>query len=169
MLNANWGLFVWTLVTFGVALFILRKWVFIPLQRVIDERRQRVQETIDTAEDAREEAHRLLDEYKETLASVRSEADEILERSRRAGDEAKAEIVGEARVQADRAVARAHEQIERDTASAVAQLRAEVADLTMLATEKVVGRSLDDKDHARLVDEALKEIELADLKLGEKS
>jgi F-type H+-transporting ATPase subunit b len=169
MLNPSWGLMVWTVITFGLAVFVLWKYAFGPLQRYIDERRSRIQESIETAEDARAEAHRLLDEYKQTLASVRGEADEILERARHAGDQAKAQVVAEAHAQAERAIARAHDQIERDTQAAVAQLRAEVADLSLLVAQKVVRRSLDDEEHRRLVDEALKEIETTDLRLGDRS
>jgi F-type H+-transporting ATPase subunit b len=169
MLNPSWGLMVWTVITFGLAVFILWRYAFHPLQTYIDERRRRIQESMETAEEARIEAHQLLDEYKQTLASVRSEADEILERSRHAGETAREEIVAEARAQAERAVARAQDQIERDTQAAVTQLRAEVADLTLLAAEKVVQKSLDDDEHKRLVDEALREIDLADVKLGDRS
>jgi len=169
MLNLDWGLMVWTVITFGIAVFILWRYAFTPLQKVIDERRRRVQESIETAEESRDEAYRLLNEYKQTLASVRTEADQIMDRARHAGDQAKAEIVDEARKQADRAIERAHEEIERDTKTAVATLRTEVADLTLLAAEKVVNKSLDDAEHRRLIDEALKDIEKADMKLGERS
>ncbi|MBM3146305.1 MAG: F0F1 ATP synthase subunit B [Actinobacteria bacterium] len=169
MLNPEWGLAVWTLITFAIAAFILWKFAFGPLQRVIDERRRRVQESIETAEEAREEAHRLLDEYKQTLASVRMEADGILDQARHAGEQARAQITDEARTQAERAIERAHEEITRDTQAAIAQLRAEVSDLTVLATEKILQKSLTAEEHQRLIEEALKEIESADLKLGERS
>ena len=83
MLNTEWGLMIWTFITFGIAVLILWKFAFGPLQRVIDERRARIQESMDAAEETRAEAQRLLDEYKQTLAQVRGEAEEILERSRK--------------------------------------------------------------------------------------
>lgn len=166
MLNISWGLMIWTLITFGIAVFILWKYAFGPLQRVMDERSQRIRESIKTAEESRDEAYRLLDEYKQTLARVRSEADEILERSRRAGEQARAETVGQAREEAERLLARAHEQIERDTQTALQRLRDEVADLTMLATQKVTGKVLTQEDHLRLIEEALSEANLDDLELG---
>jgi len=82
MLNTEWGLMVWTLITFGIALFILWKFAFGPIQKVIDERRADIQGSMDAAEETRAEAHRILDDYKATLAKVRGEAEEILERSR---------------------------------------------------------------------------------------
>ena len=87
MLESQLGLSIWTLITFGVALFILWKYAFGPIQRVIDERRAAMQNSMDVAEEARAEASRLLEEYKTTLAKVRGEAEEILERSRTTGDQ----------------------------------------------------------------------------------
>ncbi len=163
MLNQQWGLMVWTLITFGVSVFILWKFAFGPLQRIIDERRARVQESMDAAEQTHAEAQRLLDEYRQTLTQVRAEAQEILERSRAAGDKAREELTGEARQQAERIVAEAHRQIERDKNAALRDLRGQIADLTALATEKVTMRSLDSDDQRRLIDEALLELEVDQL------
>ena len=154
---------IWTAVTFVIAVLVLWKFAFGPLQRIIDERRAQINESIETAEATRAEAARLLDEYRETLASVRSEADEILERSRKAGESTKSEIVDEARQQAERTIAKAQEQIERDVRTALKELKEQVADLTLLATERVVGQSLTSADHKRLIEEALAEIKPEDL------
>src|SRR5450830_1558091 len=146
MLNTEWGLMVWTLITFGIALFILWKFAFGPIQRIIDERRADIQGSMDAAEETRAEAQRLLEEYKATLAKVRGEAEEILERSRTTGESAKAEIVAEARRQSERLVAEAHEQIERDTRAALRELKGHFALIDAPATEKVTARSLNDAD-----------------------
>ena len=163
MLNTQWGLMVWTLITFTIAVYILWKFAFGPIQRLLDERRQSVQDSMDAAEQAREEAHRLLDEYKETLAKVRLEAEEILERSRTTGEHAKAELMAEARAQSDRVLAQAHDQIERDTRAAVRELKGQIAELTALATEKVAAGSLSGKDQERLIDETLAELKIDQL------
>ncbi len=163
MLNTEWGLMVWTLITFGIAVFILWKFAFGPLQKIIDERRAGIQESMDVAEETRAEAHRLLEEYKATLAKVRMEAEEILERSRTTGEHAKAEIMTEAKVQSERVLAQAHEQIERDTQAAVRELKGQIAELTALATEKVVTGSLNVADQQRLIDEALAELNIEQL------
>jgi len=164
MLNTEWGLMVWTLITFGLAVLVLWKYAFGPLQRVIDERRARIQESMDSAEQTRAEAQRLLDEYKQTLAEVRGEAEEILERSRSAGEATKAEILAESRAHAERVVTKAHEQIERETRAALRELKAQVAELTLLATEKVARSSLSEADQRRLIDEALADLDFDQLK-----
>jgi F-type H+-transporting ATPase subunit b len=166
MLTINPGLMIWTVVCFGVAVFVLWRFAFGPLQKIIDERRARIAESIETAEETRAEAARLLAEYRETLAAVRAEAEEILERSRQAGDTSKAEILDEARRQAQRTVEKAQEQLERDVRVALQELKGEIAGLTLLAAEQVVGKSLDDDDHRRLIDEALRAANLDDLELG---
>jgi F-type H+-transporting ATPase subunit b len=163
VLNTEWGLMVWTLITFGIAVFILWKFAFGPLQKIIDERRAGIQESMDVAEETRLEAHRLLEEYKATLAKVRTEAEEILERSRTTGEHAKAEIMAEARTQSERVLVQAHEQIERDTRAAVRELKGQIAELTALATEKVVSGSLNAADQQRLIDEALAELNIEQL------
>jgi F-type H+-transporting ATPase subunit b len=168
MLESQLGLSIWTLITFGVALFILWKYAFGPIQRVIDERRAAMQNSMDVAEEARVEASRLLEEYKATLAKVRSEAEEILERSRTTGEHAKAEILADARAQADRILAQANEQIERDTRAALRDLKGQIADLTAMATEKVVVRSLSEEDQVRLINEALAELNVEELGLENK-
>ena len=166
MLSINPGLMVWTAITFGISVFVLWRFAFGPLQKIIDERRSKISESIETAEETRAEAARLLAEYRETLASVRAEAEGILERSRKAGDTTKAEILDEARRQAQRTVEKSQEQLERDVRVALQQLKGEIAGLTLMATEQVVGKSLDDDDHRRLIDEALQAANLDDLELG---
>ena len=168
MLNTQWGLMVWTLITFTIAVYILVRFAFGPIQRLLDERRQTVQDSMDVAEETRAEAHRLLDEYKTTLAKVRTEAEEILERSHKAGDSAKAEILAEAKQQAERTVDKARAQIERDTRAALLEIKQQVADLTLLAAEKVAGKSLTDADHERLIQQALAELDFDELGMGSK-
>jgi len=166
MLNTEWGLMVWTLITFGIALFILWKFAFGPIQKVIDERRADIQGSMDAAEDTRAEAQRLLEEYKATLTKVRGEAEDILERSRTTGEHAKAEIMAEAKAQSERVLTQAHEQIERDTRAALRELKGQIAELTALATEKVAAGSLNAADQERLIDEALAELNVDQLGMG---
>ena len=112
MLNQQWGLIFWTLITFGISLFVLWRYAFGPIQKLIDDRRAHITESIEAAEGTRAEAARLLAEYRETLASVRAESEQILERSRKAGDASRAEILEEARRQAQRTVEKAQEQLD---------------------------------------------------------
>jgi F-type H+-transporting ATPase subunit b len=165
MLNLSWGLMVWTLITFGVSVFVLWKYAFGPLQRLIDQRRARIAESFAAADETRAEAARLLAEYKEALAKARSDAEAIVERARKTGEMTKAEILAEAKAQAERRIEQAREQIERDTQAALREIRSQVADLAVLAAEKVTVKTLSEADHARLIEEALQGIHLDDADL----
>jgi F-type H+-transporting ATPase subunit b len=169
MLSVFPGLMIWTLITFGIAVFILWKYAFGPVQKIIDDRRAGIQQSMDVAEETRAEALRLLEEYKETLSKVRGEAEEILSRSHTTGEHAKAELMAEARKQSDRLLAEAHEQIQRDTRAALREIKGQIAELTALATEKVTSRSLSEADQVRLIDEALAELKIDELGLESKT
>ncbi len=163
MLAPEPGLMIWTLITFGVAVLVLTVFAFKPLQKALDARRQNIQDGMDAAEAARAEALRLLEEYQATLAKVRGESEEILERSRATADHAKAEIIAEAKSQSERILEEAHEQIERDTRAALRALKGQIAELTALATTKVATSSLTESDQRRLIEEALAELDVEKL------
>jgi len=163
MLNTQWGLMVWTFITFGITVLVLWRYAFGPLQRIIDERRARIQGSMDAAEETRAEAERLLDEYKETLAKVRGEAEEILERSRHAGEHARVELLAEAHAQAERVLAQAQTHIKGETRAALRELKGQIAELTALATERVTARSLSAAEQDRLIDEVLAELNVDQL------
>src|SRR5450756_2629567 len=139
MLNTEWGLMVWTLITFGIALFVLWKFAFGPIQRVIDERRADIQGSMDAAEETRAEAHHLREEYKATLAKGRGEAEDILERSRTTGEHAKAAIMAAARAQSERVLEQAHEQIARDTRAALRELKGQILSLIHISEPTRLG------------------------------
>jgi F-type H+-transporting ATPase subunit b len=140
---------------------LLYKFAFGPLLAMQKKRQDEIHGSIVEAERLRDEAHTLLADYKQQLALARHEAEEMLERSRKVGETTKAEILEEARVQAERTLEKARGQIERETHQALQQIKQEVATLTLDAAEKVTRKSLSDADHVRLIEEALAEIDLS--------
>ena len=157
------GLMIWTLVTFLISLWILRRYAFGPLAALIEKRRTLVRENLEAAENSRDEAQKLLDEYKQQLAQARREAGEIVERARKTGAELERQMRDEATAQRERDVAAAKAAIAAETRQAIDEIRNQVADLTLLATEKVVGRTLDEAEGRRLVEEALSEVDFSAL------
>lgn len=155
------GLFVWSLITFLVLVAMLYKFAFTPLMRLQKARQDQIHESIREAERLRDEAQQLLADYKQQLAEAREEAAAIVDRARKAGEAGKAELLEEARVQAEATLAKARAQIERDTNQALQRIREEVADLTVAATEKVTRKSLSGEDQLRLIQEAINEIDLS--------
>lgn len=163
LVSPNVGLMIWTLIVFGISLFILWKVAFPRISEALDKRQRAIEESIDSAERTRREADQLLSEYRERLAEARGQADEIVTRARRTGEAAENEIVAEARAKREEMMAQTRREIEAETRRAIQQIRAEVADLTIAATEKVTRKTLDTDDQRRLVDEALSELDFASL------
>ena|ERR1700712_5107415 len=158
------GLMIWTLVIFFFTFLLLRAKVFGPIAKIIEDRRAAVRENIESAERSRDEAQKLLDEYKEQLAQSRHEASEIVVRARRTAEEGSRQAREELRAEKERGLVQVQEAIAAETRQALDQIKNEVADLTLLATEKVIGRALDQKEQQRLIDEALGEVDFSKLR-----
>ena len=183
------GVMIWTLIVFGITLLVLWKVAFPRIAEALDKRQKMIEDSIDSAERTKREADELLREYRERLSDARGQADDIVARARRTAEAAENETIAEARAQADEIVGRArkagevHERealekakiqreelleqtrkdIEAETRRAIQEIRNEVADLTVLATEKVTRKTLDEDDQKRLVEEALKELDFSSL------
>jgi F-type H+-transporting ATPase subunit b len=163
LVSPDVGLMVWTLVLFGVSLFILWKVAFPRIAEALDRRQKAIEESIDTAERTRREADELLAEYRERLTAARQQADEIVARARKAGEQAEADFVVKGRQRREELLEQARKDIESETRRAIQEIRAEVADLTILATEKVTRKTLTAEDQRRLVEEAVAELDFAAL------
>jgi F-type H+-transporting ATPase subunit b len=163
LVSPDIGLMIWTLLVFGICLWILGKFVFPRIAAALDRRQKAIEESIDTAEHIRKEAEQILAEYRERLAEARSQADEIVARARKTGEAAETEILAEARGKREEMMEQTRRDIEAETRRAIQEIRSEVADLTVLATEKVTRKTLTDADHKRLVEEALSELDFAAL------
>jgi F-type H+-transporting ATPase subunit b len=163
LVSPNVGLMIWTLIVFGLVLLALWKWAFPRIGEALDKRQRAIEDSIDAAERTRREADELLAEYRERLAEARGQADEIVSRARRTAEHAESETLAEARAKREEMMEQTRRDIEAETRRAIQQIRAEVADLTILATEKVTRKTLDTQDQRRLVDEALSELDFATL------
>jgi F-type H+-transporting ATPase subunit b len=163
LVSPNVGLMIWTVLAFLVTLFILRKWAWPAITEALDKRQRAIEESIDTAERTREEARELLAEYRERLKEARSQADEIVARARKAGEVHERESLEKARVRREELMDQTRRDIDAETRRAIQEIRSEVADLTVMATEKVTRKSLDDGDQKRLVEDALNELDFSAL------
>jgi F-type H+-transporting ATPase subunit b len=161
LLEASPGLMIWTLVIFGITLFLLKKYVFGPVGQAIEKRRADIAQSIEEAERSRDEATALLEDYKTRLAEARREADALREQARKDGERQGQEILAQAHTQRERLLTDAETQISAEARAAASGLRDEVATLALLAAEKVSRRSLSDDDHRRLIEEAIEEADLS--------
>ncbi len=153
------GLMIWTLVAFGILLLLLRSLAFPRIAENLDKRQRAIEESIETAERTRREAEELLAEYRQRLHDARQQAEEIVARARKAGETHERESLEAARVQREELMAQTRRDIEAETRRAIQEIRSEVADLTVMATEKVTRKALSADDQRRLVDEALSELD----------
>jgi F-type H+-transporting ATPase subunit b len=163
LITPNVGLMVWTLVLFGLSLLILWRLAFPRISSALDRRQRLIEEEIDHAEAMRKKADELLDEYRARLAEAREQAQEIIERARKAGEAHERESEEEAIKRREQLMDRTRREIEAETRRAIQEIRREVADLTVLATEKITRKTLTDEDQERLVREALDELDFSAL------
>ena len=155
------GLMIWTIVCFLVALFVLKRFAFGPIQTLIDERRERIRRSLDEADEAREEARNLLEEHRKLIGQARNEAEEILSEARQVGKAMQQRVKDETEADRQRRLEETKRQIEAETRRALEAIRAEVAELSLFAAEKVTRKTLDDKDQRRLIDEAIGELDFS--------
>ena len=153
------GLMIWTIISFGLTLFVLKRYAFGPIQKVIDERRERIRQSIEEADRVREEARNLLAENRRLIAEGKAQAEEILAEARRVGDAQRQRTIAEAHADLERRLEENRKSIEAENQRLVEQVRREVVELTLLAAEKVTGKVLDAEDQRRLIDEAVGEID----------
>jgi F-type H+-transporting ATPase subunit b len=155
------GLMIWTIICFLIALFVLKRYAFGPIQKTIDERRDRIRRALDEADEARAEARNLLEEHRKLIGQARGEAEEILSEARQVGQAMQARVKEETEEDRQRRLEETKRQIDAETRRALEQIRAEVAELSLVAAEKVTRKSLDDSDQRRLIDEAIGELDFS--------
>ena len=157
------GLMIWTIVAFAITLWVLKRYAFGPVQKLIDDRRDRIRQSIEEADRAREEARRLLEEHRALIGQAKGQAEEILAEARKVADAQRERLRGELEEDRQRRLDETQRQIEQATAQALGEIRREVASLSLLAAEKITRKTLTDADQRRLIDEALSEIDFSQL------
>jgi F-type H+-transporting ATPase subunit b len=152
---------IWTLIAFGVSMWVLSRFAFPRIGEALEKRRVLIEGSITHAEDMRKEADKLLEEYRARLKEAREQAEDILVRSRKAAEQYEAEIREKAQKEHQEALERTRREIEAETRRALDEIRKEVANLTIIATEKVARKSLTGDDQKRLIEEALAEVDFS--------
>ena len=163
LVSPGLGLMIWTLALFLFTMWVLRRVAFPRIQEALDKRANAIRESIEAAERQRKEADELLEEYRKRLAEAREQAEDITARARKAAETARAEATAEGREKREELIAAARRDIEAETRRSLERIRKEVADLTVIATEKVTRKTLTDEDHKRLIEEALAEVDFSTL------
>jgi F-type H+-transporting ATPase subunit b len=155
------GLMIWTLVCFAITFYVLKRFAFGRIQTAIDERREKIRQSLDEADRARSEAHKLLEEHHALVAKARGDAESILAEARKVSDSQRDRLKEELDAERARRVEETRREIEAETRRSIELIRSEVADLTLEATAKVTGKVLDDEDHRRLIEEAIGDLDFS--------
>jgi F-type H+-transporting ATPase subunit b len=167
LISPNVGLMIWTLLLFGISMYILWKLAFPRISEALDRRQHAIEESIDHAERVRHEADELLAEYRDRLREAREQADRIVERARKAAEVHERDAQAHAQERREQLMEQTRRDIEGETRRAIQEIRREVADLTVLATERVTRKVLDEEDQRRLVEDALSELDFSALAPGD--
>lgn len=152
------GNMVWTVVTFVLLLWVLRRYAWGPILERLQARERFIRESLEEAKRDREEAEARLKEYETRLASARAEATEIVDEGRRDGEQVRQRIEQEAKAEAEKIVARARREIGLAKEAAVEELFGVAGELATEVAEKIVRRELTAEDHQRLIEESLTSI-----------
>ena len=163
LVSPGLGLMIWTLFLFLLTMWFLRKTALPRIGEALEKRANAVRENIEASERQRAEADEILKEYRARLKEAREQADDIQARARKAAENAVSEATAEGKSKREELVAAARKDIEAETRRSLDSIRREVADLTVLATEKVTRKSLTDEDHQKLIEEALAEMDFTAL------
>jgi F-type H+-transporting ATPase subunit b len=157
------GLMVFTLVVFGVSMLLLYKLAFPAISAALEKRQTMIEDSIDSAQRTKDEAEELLAEYRERLKEARAQSEEIVARARKAGEQTERQSLEDAKKTREELLEQTRRDVEAETRRAIQEIRREVADLTVAATERVTRKTLTEDDQRRLVEEALSELDFTAL------
>ncbi len=153
------GLFIWTILTFLVLLFLLAKFAWKPLLEALDSRQQGIRKALDDAQQAKQELERLEQESTQILRKARAEAEAIISQSRADAERLREEMREKAKAEADGIMRNAERQIQLETGRALQQIRSEAVDLSVMIASKIIQRNISKEDNERLIQDALKQVE----------
>jgi F-type H+-transporting ATPase subunit b len=153
------GLFIWTIVTFLLLLWGLKKIAWTPLLEALETRQNAIRKSLDDAQQAKVELERLNAESARIIQQARVDAEAIISQGRVDGDRLREEIRTKARSEADNIVKNAERQIQLETSRALEQIRREAVDLSVMIASKIIQRNLSREDNERLIDDAIRQVE----------
>ena len=158
LLKIDPGLMIWTIVTFVVLLTILRLVAWKPLLAMLDEREKRIQDALGQAEKAREEAEKSVEENRRMMAKAEADAAEAIARGREAAERVAQEVRQRAETESRQMLEQARRSIQQEKEQAIQELRNQVADLAILAAEKILEENLDEARNRKIVEDFIDRI-----------
>lgn len=151
------SLLFWSIVSFGILLFLLKRFALPPILQMLDEREAKIKESLESAAHARQEAEKMMAEYQERMKEAWKEAQATVRQAKTRAQQILDENELRMRAESDRMVSEARDEIERERRRVFTEIKAVAADLSILAAEAVMKKSLRPEDHKRLAEEAVEE------------
>jgi F-type H+-transporting ATPase subunit b len=158
LLDVNPGLIIWTVITFVILLFILKKVAWKPILNSLKEREKFISDSLEKAEIAQKEAEKLFEENKANLAKADEEAQKIITQGREYADKLKTQIIDESKIEAKKIVEAATSEIERKNKEAMASLKEQIVEIAVNAAEKIIRENLDKDKQKNIVDKYIQEL-----------
>jgi F-type H+-transporting ATPase subunit b len=152
------GLFVWTIITFMVLFFVLAKFAWKPLMKMLQEREEMIRDSLDDAEKAKAELEHLNEESEAIMIKARAEAQTILANGKAAAEKVKEDTIAKAKEQAIKIIKKTEKQIQIEKDKAIADIKQEVVNLSLSVAKKLINKNLNDADNKSLIEETLKKV-----------
>jgi F-type H+-transporting ATPase subunit b len=159
LLSPQTGTIIWTLITFGALLVLLRVVAWKPVLGLLEEREKTIKDSLDSARKAREEGEKHLAESREAMKKARQEMASVIDKGQKEAGRLRQEMLDKAQKDAEETRKRGLEEIDREKRAAVAEIRKSAADLAMAAASRLVSASMDEGTQRKLVSEFLTDIE----------
>lgn len=161
MLSVSFGTVIWTTIAFLVVVFVLGKFAWPSILKSIKEREESIEDALLAAEKAKEQLEELKEGNEKLLAEARQERDTMLKEAREVKENIIAEAKDRATVEADKVIAASRESIRNEKAAAIAEIKIQVAELSVLVAEKILKAELSSNDQQNaFVEEAMKNAKL---------
>lgn len=141
-----------------ILFFILRHFLYKPVSKFMNDRKEGIQSDIEGAETVKNEAYELKANYEERISSAKLEGQEIIENSRKRGEEIKDNILEEAKDEADGIITKARAEIEREKGKALEEIKLQAGDMALLVAEKVINANLNGQVQKDLIDKFVDEV-----------
>jgi F-type H+-transporting ATPase subunit b len=158
MLNLDPGIIIWAWITFIVLLIILYKFAWKPILSTIDDRENKIRDSLERAEKAKQEAELLLEDYQKKIKEAETEVQDMIKKNQEITDKTRNEMISQAKLDAQKIMEKTKQEIENERDAAFLQLKKDVADLVITTSKHIIGDILDESKHKILIDKYIKQM-----------
>ena len=159
ILNPMSSTIFWSIIVFVILIVVLWRFIFKPVNNIISKRQTEIQESINSADKQKEEAQKYLEEQKIQLDEAKKEARKIIEDGKTAAIKVKGEIEEKAIEKSKAIMEAAMSEINAEKERSIAEVKNKMVDIALAATEKMIAKNLSEKEHKKLIEETLQEVE----------